>query len=157
MKTTALSIMLSFFWIGTIAQDITISFQPKETGITIDSIWVTNQRTDEKVKLLENESLTLTKVTSANDIPFTSDEVCLYPNPCNGNTEMNFTTTMNQEVKVNVYNISGQLVSTKSQFLMPGQHRFKILLPETGIYYVSVLTNDDPLSFKVICFKSEET
>jgi len=155
MKTTILSFMLYLFWISTIAQDLTISFQPKESGTIIDSIWVLNQRTNEKVKLTGYESLTLIKVTSINDFPLNSAEGCIYPNPCNGNTEMSFATSLNQEVKVNVYNLSGQLLSTESQFLIPGQHRFKILFSGTGIYTVSVLKNDGFLSYKAVCLKPE--
>jgi uncharacterized protein (TIGR02145 family) len=151
MKKLFSFILLSTIFVSLTAQDINISFQPAVSGTNIDSIWVTNQRSNEKVKLLGNESLTLTKVTSANDIPFTSDEGFIYPNPCNGKAELCFATSMNQEVKVNVYNISGQLLSTKNQFLMPGQHRFKILFPETGIYNVSVLKSDGSIYFKAVC------
>jgi len=45
--------------VGLTAQDITISFHPKIAGTQIDSIWVTNQRTNQKVKLLGSESLIL--------------------------------------------------------------------------------------------------
>jgi uncharacterized protein (TIGR02145 family) len=157
MKKTALLIMLILFYTIAFTQDITISFQPKVSGTTIDSVVVLNQRTGQKVKLIGNESLTLTKVTSVNDIPFTSFEGLLYPNPCIGRAEVNFATTMNQEVKVSVYNMSGQLLNTKSQFLMPGQHRFKIYFPENGIYNVTVLKNDGSLSSKAVCMKPEVT
>jgi uncharacterized protein (TIGR02145 family) len=157
MKKLYSFILLSTIFVSLTAQDINISFQPAVSGTNIDSIWVTNQRTNEKVKLLGNESLTLTKVTSANDIPFTSDERFIFPNPCNGYAEVSFATSLNQEVKVNVNNISGQLLSTKSQFLMPGQHRFKISFPENGIYNVSVLKGDGSINYKVVCLKPEES
>jgi uncharacterized protein (TIGR02145 family) len=157
MKTTALSIMLSLFWISAIAQDITISFQPKFSGTFIDSVVVLNQRTGQKVTLIGNESLTLTKVTGVNDIPLNSADGLLYPNPCNGYAEVSFATTINQAVMVNIYNVSGQSLATRSQFLTPGRHRFKISFPETGIYNVSVLKNDGFLSYKAVCLKPEIT
>jgi hypothetical protein len=64
---------------------------------------------------------------------------------------------MNQEVKVNVYKLSGQLLNTRSQILMPGQHRFTISFPETGIYNVSLLKNNGSLSFKAVNLKPTMT
>ena len=61
MKAPLMLIMLFPFWGNMFAQDINIYFQPKEGGTIIDSIWVTNLRTNEKVKLLGSEILTLGK------------------------------------------------------------------------------------------------
>jgi uncharacterized protein (TIGR02145 family) len=136
----------------TFAQDITISFQPKVSGTTIDSIWVTNQKTNQKVILLGNESLVLTKTTGIIVLPANNENGNLYPNPCNGDAFLSFSTSVNQEVELRVYNNSGQMLSYKQQYLTTGQHRFQIHFPITGIYSVSVLKNDGPLSFKGVCF-----
>jgi len=136
------------------AQNITISFQPKVNGTIIDSVIVTNQRIAQKVKLLGNESLTLTKVTGITDLSFASDMGYIFPNPCNGITQICFTTVKNQMVKVNVYNISGQLLRTESHFLMLGQHRFNVIFPTAGIYNVSILKDDRSKSFKAVCFRT---
>ncbi len=155
MKKFYSFILLSTIFVSLAAQDINISFQPAVSGTNIDSIWVTNQRTNEKIKLLGNESLTLTKVTSVEDLLLSSTEGCLFPNPCNGRAEVSFATSLSQEVKVSVYNISGQLLSTKSQFLMPDQHRFTLSFPGIGMYNVSVLKNEGSISYKIVCLKPE--
>ncbi|HAQ18209.1 MAG TPA: hypothetical protein DCR40_03130 [Prolixibacteraceae bacterium] len=135
------------------AQDIPISFQPKESGTIIDSILVTNQRTNQKVKLLGNETLTLTKVTGVNLLPVHNENRLLFPNPCNGNAELSFATSSNQQVEVRMYNIYGQLLNTESQFLTSGEHRFNITFPAVGIYHVSTQKEDGSLSFKAICLQ----
>jgi len=102
MKKLSPFVLLCVVVLKLTAQDITISFQPKEAVNTIDSIWVTNQRTNEKVKLLGHETLTLTKVTGITDLSFTSEKGYLYPNPCHGEAQVSFSTSLNQEVVLGI-------------------------------------------------------
>ncbi|HOS90464.1 MAG TPA: FISUMP domain-containing protein [Prolixibacteraceae bacterium] len=155
MKKLSPFVLLCVVVLKLTAQDITISFQPKEAVNTIDSIWVTNQRTNEKVKLLGHETLTLTKVTGITDLSFTSEKGYLYPNPCHGEAQVSFSTSLNQEVVLGVYNISGQLLSLERKYLTLGQHKFHITFPGTGLFIFSVFKDDGLLSFKVASMDSE--
>jgi uncharacterized protein (TIGR02145 family) len=132
------------------AQDITISFQPKIAGTQIDSIWVTNQKTDQKVRLLGNESLVLTKTTGIDLISDNQAEGYFYPNPIYGDASLSFSTSENQEVEVRISNISGQVLALLRQELSPGQHTFKLKFPVIGLYAVSVLKEDEPLCLKAV-------
>jgi uncharacterized protein (TIGR02145 family) len=133
------------------AQDITISFQPKIAGTQIDSIWVTNQKTDQKVKLLGGESLTLTTITGIDLFRNNLGDGHLYPNPGYGDAMLEFSTAGNQGVEIRVHNISGQLLSLERQNLPSGHHRFQVKFPGTGIYTVYVLKNSGPIGFKAVC------
>jgi uncharacterized protein (TIGR02145 family) len=150
MEKLFLSILLLFVIYNLTAQDITISFQPKIAGTQIDSTWVTDQTTNQKVKLLGGEPLLLTKTTGNNYFQSFAGIGYLYPNPCNGEASLSFSTLINQEVKLSLYNISGQLISMKRQWLAPGQHLFKINFPVYGLYTLSVLKDEEFLSFKAI-------
>jgi uncharacterized protein (TIGR02145 family) len=156
MKKLIFFFALATAFTGLYAQDITISFQPKVPGTPIDSIWVTNLKTNQKVKLLGNESLTLTKTTGVNVLSSPINRSYLYPNPCYGDAMVNLSASINQKVEIRVYNISGKLLNTKSQYLDFGNHKFSIKFPTRGIYGVSILSNEAPLSFKVVCIGGKE-
>ncbi len=137
------------------AQEILISFQPKVVGTKIDSIWVTNQATLEKVKLHGADTLVLTKATSNKTIPAYSSEGHLYPNPCHGNASFTFQSLISQEVEVRIYNISGQLMGIRKQKLSAGNHRFQMSFPDIGLYTVSVLKLDGSFTQKAINLSSK--
>ncbi len=130
------------------AQNITISFQPKVTGNQIDTIWVTNQRTLQKAKLIGSESLQLTFTTGIDLIRNVEEDGYLYPNPGYGNATLVFSNSRDQNVMVSVYNMAGQVLGINRQLLSPGQHSFKLKFPIDGLYTVSVQTNDKRLSMK---------
>jgi uncharacterized protein (TIGR02145 family) len=152
MKTIFLLVLLFSVVFGTSGQDISISFQPKDGVTKIDSIWVTNQKTNQKVKLLESESLLLTKSsTSISSLQVDSETIYLYPNPCNGDATLYFSTSKNDEVRLYVYSISGQLLNQVNQYLTPGLHYYLVKFPVTGIYYLVVMKSEGSVSCKAVC------
>jgi uncharacterized protein (TIGR02145 family) len=151
MKTLILSsLLIGIVW-ELFGQDITISFQPKVSGTTIDSIWVTNQRTNQKVKLQGNESLVLTKTTGIDFINDNQAALILYPNPCYGDGTAIFSISRSQEVELRIYNASGQLLNQKRQKLFAGQHSFILKFPVIGMYTIAVLKDEGSLSIKAVC------
>lgn len=137
------------------AQEILISFQPKVVGTKIDSIWVTNQATLEKVKVHGTDTLVLTKATGTNTIPAFSNEGYLYPNPCLGEATITFQSLIGQEVELRIYNISGQLLGIRKQNVSPGSQRFQMSFPDIGLYTVSVLKLDGSFTQKAINLSSK--
>jgi uncharacterized protein (TIGR02145 family) len=150
MKKLIFLILLISMYSGLNAQNITISFQPQVTGTLIDSIWVTNLKTDQKVKLLGNEFLVLSQSTGIKSLKHVYEKGYLYPDPCNGYASLSFSTSLNQKVEVRISNISGHVVGIIRQELSPGQHTFKLKFPIIGHYVVSVLKDYEPLSFKAV-------
>ncbi len=130
------------------AQDITISFQSAVSGTGIDSIWVTNLKTHQKVKLTEGESLRLTKTTGIDVYQYGLSDGSIYPNPSNGVATIDFTTLKTGKTELRLYAMSGQLLVSKNQNLAPGRHRFQVTFPGTGLYTVSVLKDDGTISLK---------
>jgi uncharacterized protein (TIGR02145 family) len=142
---------------GLSSQDITVAFQPKHGGVTIDSILVTNQKTSQKIKLAGNESLTLTKITGIKEMPLIQEHVSVFPNPNNGNAEVSINNSLSQVVKIGIFNNLGQLLAAESRFFVPGLHKIKISLPLAGIYNILVQKSDGSMSYKAICLKSESS
>lgn len=147
-----LSISLLFFLLSIIlyAQEVKIPFRPKVPGEHIDSILVTNQSTLEKVKLQGSDTLVLTKATSLLVIQSFIREGQLYPNPCQGDAYLSFSTFKVQKVEVRVYSITGELVGQNRMSLPFGNHRFRIRFPGTGLYSVTVLSPEGSLSYKAV-------
>jgi len=152
-KRFIFTISLLLIYCFSYAQSITISFKPKETNQPIDSIYATNLRTNEKVKLNINDSLTLVKYyTAIDDISdnFGFDNV--YPNPTDQGSTLSIITEQNQNIEVAIYNNIGQLVANKNQFLEKGRHLFALEFPSPGIYHVSVNKNNKLSSIKTVYF-----
>jgi uncharacterized protein (TIGR02145 family) len=152
MKTILFLMLFMLFFSGTSGQDITISFQPKDGVIPIDSILVTNQKTNQKVKLSGSESLLLTK--SSTGIPLLQANfgtITLYPNPCYGDAVLHFSTIKSDEVRICIYSNSGQLVNKVKQILEPGFHHFLAMFPTAGIYFLFIMNSEGSISYKVVC------
>lgn len=136
----------------TYAQEIILTFQSQIVGTRIDSIWVTNQNTGQKVKLLENESLTLLLTTGNKGLSSFKEKGIFYPNPCQGESFLSFSTLADQEVEIKVTHISGRLAGSRKQALPAGYHTFRLHFPATGVYSVSVVRDHITLTYKAICF-----
>ncbi len=136
---------------GVYAQNITISFQPKDSGTLIDSIQATNLNTGQVVKLTAGESLILGKETSSTFHLWKNNEMgYIYPNPSYENATFCFSIDKSQEVELRLFNVSGQLYCTKRQRLYQGSHSFELEFPELGIYFLSVLKSDGATIYKAI-------
>jgi uncharacterized protein (TIGR02145 family) len=150
MKKPLFVAILLCFSLFSFASDFTVSFQSANGTSAIDSIWVTNLTTGQKVKLPGNESLFLSLVTGTKIAVLPEKSSFIYPNPCQGDAFLSIGISASQKVEVRVYSISGQLLSRKKADLQAGQHYFQVFFPDEGIYNVSVLKDDGNLGFKAI-------
>ncbi len=151
MKKIFIVILLLSLVFGLTAQDFIISFQPALTSTQIDSTIVTNQKTKQKIKLLGNESLTLTNsFTGISLLQSNNENGSIYPNPCDGDAALYFSTIQSEEVAVSVFNNSGQILLQIKQNLNPGRHTFKINFPVNGVYYLSIVKSKRPYILKII-------
>jgi len=84
------------------------------------------------------------------------DLVGNYPNPFNPNTTVNFTTSNSGVAKVEVFNQTGQLVSTlHNGNLTAGNHamQWNAQNASTGTYFISVSQNGETVSSKMLLIK----
>jgi len=133
------------------AQEISLTFQSQIDGTKIDSIWVTNQDTGQKIKLLANETLILIHTTGNKDLSLFRDKGYLYPNPCQGESFISFSTQADQEVEIKVTHISGKMAGFRRQTLPAGHHMFRLIFPVGGVYAISVAGESMTLSYKAVC------
>ncbi len=151
MKNIIILFVLVSVICNSYAQDFTISFQSKESSNQIDSISATNLRSNEIVKLLSDESLLLVKdPTGISSLSDKLETGYIFPNPADENAILCFSTSKSQDVVIRLNNASGQLLNQRKQSLTQGTHRFQLKFPLTGLYFLSILKNDGPESFKVV-------
>lgn len=155
MKKLCFPVLFWLIYSNLVAQEITISFLPKISGTTIDSVWVMNQRTGQTVKLEESQFLVLTKATGIRQFKEPNELISIYPNPANGEVTLSFLCTTNEKVKVQVFNVAGQLLEVNQRDLPPGRHTYQLNFPGAGIYLVSLKKSDGTLTFKTVQMKSK--
>jgi uncharacterized protein (TIGR02145 family) len=153
MKKLIVCLVLLSFGGSLHSQDITISFKPKESGKEIDSIWVTNQNTNEKVKLLSGDSLILKRSTGI--IELQNPSRFIYPNPCTGVSKLCLNTKSNDVVKIKINSITGQTISIFTEEVVIGESVFNIKFPWSGVFIVSAQINKEASCWKVICLGSD--
>ena len=151
MKKIIITALLFAVVLGLNAQNIVVSFKPKDSKAIIDSVLATNLNTNLSVKLTGSEILTFVKTTTGiGSLPTNSDQGEVFPNPCDGSASICFSTQRTEVVNVQVFNTSGQSICNKDQMLEEGQHRFSLQLPGQGIYYIVVQKGDESLNYKVV-------
>jgi uncharacterized protein (TIGR02145 family) len=149
-KSILITIFLSITF-GLFSQNIDVSFHPKDGNTKIDSVLVTNQNTGQKVKLSGSETLILVRTATGN-IPIQIGQKTgyVYPNPCWEYANVLFSTIKSEVVELNLYNISGQLLTREVKSLKKGTHNFLLKFPIAGVYYISVLKDEDVQSYQVV-------
>jgi hypothetical protein len=156
MKRLFTCFLLSTNFFTLYAQDFYISFQPKAGADPIDTVWVTNQSTDQKVRLSGSESLHLIKPTAINSLRSGKSDAYLWPNPCSGVVSLDFQTDITETVTAGLFNISGQLLDMVKVHLTPGWHRFSARFPVAGIYYLSLDKTEGAVSLKAVSTGSQQ-
>lgn len=155
MRNVMLFLLLLSVIFNALAQDLTISFQPKVSGTPIDSIRVTNLRTNQSVKLTGSETLLLVKPTGINPMRAYSESGFVFSNPTDKEATLRFFTNKSQEVEISLFNVIGQLLGIQKQSLKQGMHQYQLNFPIAGVYYVSVNKIEGNESFKVVYYGEE--
>lgn len=136
------------------AQRITISFQPRNSGSTIDSALVTNQRTGQTAKISGNGSLILTSSTGTCGLPAGHVSELLFPNPSTGEATFFLPVEKRQQVIVGLYDITGRLAASRALELEKGLHRFSLRYPGAGLFHVVAVTGEKEFTSKAVSLAS---
>ncbi len=150
MKRLIITVLASFLTIYLSAQDIRVSFRPYYAATQIDSIWVTNLRTGQKIKLSESETLVLAVTTGITRHDDVHSPVIVYPNPSDGETALSFWVSGEGKIKVEIYNSGGSLLASQHHDLGDGMHTYSLTFPGAGVYYIALRINDELISYKAV-------
>jgi len=90
---------------------------------------------------------------SQNSNPFSKDNsIALFPNPSNGNTQLNVLAQQEEITTLSIFDLTGKLVSDRKINLHKGSNQFELNLSslETGIYTVSIQMAGKQIQSKLI-------
>ncbi|MCX6294689.1 MAG: T9SS type A sorting domain-containing protein, partial [Bacteroidetes bacterium] len=81
-----------------------------------------------------------------------TSSLSVYPNPTTNKFTVDFMLSKASPVKINVMNISGQIVYTEEIEALPGNNKKEISLSKnaSGIYYLQLITNNEVINKKII-------
>ena len=75
----------------------------------------------------------------------TTNKLQAFPNPFSGSTTLQFLATVDGMYRIDIMNISGQIIHSQSSFCEHGSNRYELssaILTEAGIYYVRLTAPD---------------
>jgi len=151
MKRNLLFSIMLFANIGyIIAQDITISFKAEGESTTIDEVVATNLTTKESITVPGDQSLILQNSATNIEEQFSSGGMLVAPNPFVNNTKLYYSSDKEQLVTVQISDLSGKTITSVKNKLLPGTNSFNVSAGSPGLYLLTVITDDNISSVKLI-------
>jgi uncharacterized protein (TIGR02145 family) len=121
------------------AQDYLISFAGTGASATVDSVKIENLTQGTKLKMKGSDVLHLMGTTGIETIMGDEDgKITFYPNPMKDNARMQFVLPVSGETLITLYEISGKKIAQTRDFLIKGQHTYRLQGIEEGIYFVMI-------------------
>lgn len=122
------------------SQDYMISFTGTGAGTAIDSILVENMTQGTSLGLAGDDVLYLREIVSSiNTVDHSGEnDIRVYPNPVTQYCVVEFDVTTQADYVVELYDISGQLVTQTHAFLSEGRHTWQIDGLNKGFYHIRI-------------------
>jgi len=153
MKKLTILIILSVINLFNVdAQNFTFIFNPKETSNDIDSIKANVLTTGKNyISIGSNQiSFTITSV-NINSIP---DNISVYPNPFDGQTQIQFYSPQDDDVRITLFNAAGQILASSQKKINQGLQKLKITTTCQGVCIINLTGNHTKFSQKILVTKS---
>ncbi|OFY54599.1 MAG: hypothetical protein A2X22_03185 [Bacteroidetes bacterium GWF2_49_14] len=153
-KISICTTLISILMLGSITlfgQNISVTFTATGAATQIDSVKATNLTTNQSVTLPGNETLLLTTNTGIPVVSELANRGIVYPNPFSGKAMLSISVMKPQIVFLKIQNMVGQVVSETKVWVQSGNHEFNISISTSGMYMVSLTTEQGTVSNKVIC------
>lgn len=152
---------LSFGNSGTTTVDFTDSVK------LFKDLWITDDQKIVTVCALSNQSsiedskLGITRLNTSFSTGIIADPIGnqllqLFPNPVSGKFTLRFELSNSQEVKVELENLTGPVMTLNIGLLNSGQHSITIRIPETlsdGVYFCKIISGQESLAKKFIVMR----
>ncbi len=133
------------------AQDYSITFSATGESTTIDSIKINNITQNTSIKLLGHESLRLLQTTTGLYEQSNNPEwIKVYPNPMTHQANLEFFSPESDIVNIEIFNISGLRVASKTVRIDAGKSTFQISGVIAGTYLINVSSNVKNYCTKII-------
>jgi uncharacterized protein (TIGR02145 family) len=132
------------------AQDLLVYSSGYGDSQTIDSIKVKNLSTSESVSLSGQDVLELVPASASRLLNDPDQSIALYPNPAEQSCRVEMEISEEQDACIEIYDISGKLLLKHCQFFNKAVHSFDINGLGGGVYYFSLISNNERFTSKLI-------
>ena len=138
------------------AQDYLINFTATGESTVVTSVKVENLTKGTTLEISGSDVLHLTATITGIE-PFNANDekgLNFSPNPLKEFSRMKFTQHESGDVIVAIHDMAGKKIAEKKEFLLPGDHTFRITGINKGIYIVSVSSGKYSVSGKLVSVSS---
>lgn len=137
--------------LGLQAQDYQIGFTGSGLSTTVDSVQVLNIAQGISLTVYSSDVLHLVDAITNIETQFTGKEpLHMYPNPSREKAKIEFYNQKEGQVYVEIFDVTGKIVTRNTQELKQGSHQFEISGLNQGIYMVNVLTLNGKYTGKLL-------
>ncbi len=141
MKNIAFLLITLLATISVHAQDFQISFTGSGLSGTVDSVQVKNLTQDTNITLLGSDILNLVQVLGTDKPQSLNSELSIYPNPVKETSVIEFYSTQNEDVNLEIYDVLGRTLVSQTGNVRPGKNSFEISGFSSGNYIATIATN----------------
>ena len=139
MKKSVLILFSIISSANVFSQNIQTTFMGSGESIFIDSVTATNMATNESITFPGNETLTLESSTGIVNPELSCNDIRVFPNPFQNISTLYIYQSRRENVRLNIRNLSGQLVYQSYSLLEKGEHSFEVSLNKPGIYFLNII------------------
>lgn len=141
MKKATFLFILLFITVVIKAQDYEISFTGSGQSTIVDSVFVENLTQDTTVELAGSDILHLVGTVGITSQSATNEDLQIYPNPMKGTSKLEFYNDQADDVKIEIYDVEGKLITGQSSKVNQGTNVFEICGFSAGIYTANIKTS----------------
>jgi uncharacterized protein (TIGR02145 family) len=139
------------------SQDYEIRFAGSGSSTSVASVKVENLTKSTSVSLAGNDVLHLKSIISGTT-PLeasTENKIKVYPNPVEESCQFEFSTSKTGNVLIEITDISGKSIQQVRSNLPSGSHLYQLNGLNSGIYNLSIITENYSASTKLTCSSSK--
>ncbi|MFZ4581219.1 MAG: FISUMP domain-containing protein [Paludibacter sp.] len=147
---------------ATTPNDIAINFTGNGSSSSVGSVTIENLTTGETKSisgdavLYLNPSAKVPSITTnmENVSEKSIEKMTVYPNPAIASSTLSFGLTEKGNVRVNICDISGKVISNYFDYLTAGSYKFQLPALQSGIYFVTLVENGNKRTQKLVSVNS---
>ena len=144
-------VLLLYIAKSTIAQQIDIRFAATGESNSIETIEIENLTQETSMEISGSDVLRLVGVVGISEVDYDNGtQFRVYPNPCHDQTTLDFTTQTSENALIEVYDLSGHLITSIAKELRLGNHKFTINNLFNGIYFINIKTKNRIYTHKIL-------
>jgi uncharacterized protein (TIGR02145 family) len=132
------------------AQPYQITFTGSGLSSTVATVVVQNLTQGTTLTLAGTDILELVTTIGISDHFITKGEILIYPNPSESTCRMEFFNKQPGDVRIELFDATGKLLLRKDEYLLEGNHSYRLGGLKSGVYFLKVSTPAGSYSERVI-------